>query len=327
MASKGRRSVLIAKVICGQCKMEIKEEKEENIQCDKCAKLFHSLCTKLDKRQYEHLLDNESEEYVCHLCDESNGSVKEELKEIKTKLNKLDQLSAVTEAIEFMSKQYDEILKGVAENRKKVELVQKENRILKNEIAILKTSVKILNDQRVKNDCIVSGVEVKKDVTAIETVLELSGKIGIDIKEDNIEDAYFFKKRGGKNDTQTMVVKFSSRNAKDKLMKSKPKLKEMESMKTVYVNDYLSKEALSLFNYAKTLKTIGYGSVYTTGGRVYAKKSQISKPRYIKSEEDVDAIISEAATLRPKRRSMNRVDAAPDDSDGDENQSAFLSPV
>lgn len=277
MATKGRRSTANLKIICGQCKLEIKEDKEEHIQCDKCAKMFHSLCTKLDKRQYEYLLDNEKEEYICHYCDESNGTLKEELKEIKTKLNKLDQLTAITEAVEFMSKQYDELLKGIAENKKKVEIVQKENRALRNEITTLKASVKILNDQRVRNDCIVRGVEVKKDATAVDTVLELSGKVGIDLNKQNIEDAYFFKKRISKkdkndNNIQTLVVKFCNKSSKDQLMLAKSKLREDKSTKSVYVNDYLSRETLSLFNHAKTLKTIGYCAVYTTGGKVYAKK-------------------------------------------------------
>ena len=122
--------------------------------------MFHTLCTKLDKRKFKHLLDNEDEEFFCHLCDGSDQALKKELKEIKTKLKMLDQLT-LKDSIEFMSRQYDELLKGIAEDNKKVEIVKNENLALKSEIPSLKTSVKILNAQRVKNDCIVRGVEVK----------------------------------------------------------------------------------------------------------------------------------------------------------------------
>lgn len=58
------------------------------------------------------------------------------------------------------------------------------------------------------------------------------------------------------------------------------------------------------------------------------KKSEITKPRLIKNEDEVDRIIAEAATSRPSRRTMNRQNVAPDDSDCDEdNHSAFLSPA
>lgn len=308
--------------------MEVLDGKEENIECDKCSKIFHSLCTRLDKRQYQYLLDNESEQYVCHLCDdESGGSVKEELIEIKTKLNKLDQLTAITEAVEFMSKQYDELLKCIADNNKKIDLVQKENRVLKNEIKSLKTSVKILNDERVKNDCIIRGVEVKQDSTAVDTVLELTKTVGLSLKEENIEDAYFFKKTGSKNDNiRTMVVKFNNKRSKDALMASKSKLKGNEATKEVYVNDYLSKETLSLFNHAKGLKAIGYNFVYTNGTRVFVKRREISKPRIIKTEDDVDEIMAAASTA-PARRSVNRATVAVDDSEDDDNGATFLSPV
>lgn len=326
MSTKGRRSIKVA-TICGQCGIEVKEENEENIQCDKCAKIFHSICTKLNKRQYEYLLANEDEEYVCHLCvNKSSGSVRDEIKEMKTEINK--KLDTITTAIEFMSKQYDILFKNIAENNKKLEMVQKENRVLKNEITTLKTSMKILNDHRVRNDCIVRGVEVDQKLSAVDTILDISKKIGLNLKEENIDDAYFFKKRGDrKNEKQTMVVKFSNKNNKEKFMMSKPKLKENDETKTIYVNDYLSRETMSLFNYAKTLKTIGYAFVYTNGARVYAKKSEITKPKLIRTEEDVDEIMTGAATTRTKRRSMNQSAVAVDESDGEDNAAAFLSPA
>lgn len=327
MAPKSRRSIANAKTICGQCKLEIIENKEDNIECDKCSKKFHSLCTRLDKRQYQYFLDNESEEYVCHLCaGESDVSITAELREIKTNLKKLDQLSSITQAIEFMSSQYDELLKCVAENNKKLEITQKENRILKNEVNTLKESVKFLNGERVKNDCIVRGVVANNNETAVETIIELSKKAGVELKQENINEAYFFKNRGEKpNEKKTMVVKFSNKNSKDKLMMCKAKLKDAEDTKKVYISDYLSKETLNLFHYAKSLKTIGYNYVYTSGSRVFARKTEISRPKLIRSEDDVDKIMSEAATLRQMYKPTYQTATA----DDDENQdgSEFLSPA
>lgn len=73
------------------------------------------------------------------------------------------------------------------------------------------------------------------------------------------------------------------------------------------------------------LKTIGYCAVFTYSGRVYAKKSEISKPRYIKDEPEVNKIISEAATFGNKRKSENRDKDGNEESDG--NHSDFMSPV
>ena len=60
--------------------------------------LFYSLCTlciKLDKRKFKHVLDNEGKEFVCHVCDGSDQVLKDEVKEIKSKLNMLEQLTAL----------------------------------------------------------------------------------------------------------------------------------------------------------------------------------------------------------------------------------------
>lgn len=330
MPSTSRRSVKNTKTLCGQCRMIVKEDKEENIECDKCGKIFHALCTKLDKRQYDRLLKNSEEEYVCHLCDDdvsTAGTVKGELQQIQSKLNKLDQLQ---ESMNFMSAKFDEVLKGISDNRKKIQNIEKENQILKTEIKSLKESVKILNNERVKNNCVVSGVNFNNDVSAKDAVIEISKSVGVDIQKDSIDDAYFLKRKNVSNPKQSLVVKFNTKSAKDKLMSVKPKLKNNESTKSVYVNDFLSKESMDLLNYARTLKSVGYHAVYSYSGRIYAKKSEITKARLIKSEEDVDAILLEATTNKfNSRRLSQKQIAVMEDSDGSEEdtQAQFISPV
>lgn len=322
MPPSHRRSVKINKINCGQCKLAVEEE-EENIECDKCEKLYHVLCTSLNKPQYEYLLKHEKEEYVCHLCDDKNsGTITCELNVIKTELKKLDQLNQLTamrETMEFMSKQYDDILKGVAENKKKIDVIQKENKALKTEIKVLKDSVKFLNDQRVINDCVLTGVEYSESLTAVETVLKLTKEAGVEIQAENIEDAYFIKqKHDSKNKKQIVIVKMNSKKSKEKIMSIKKVLKENEATKSVFINDFLSKETLSLLNYAKTLKTIGYRRVYAASGRVFVKKSELSRPRIIRSEEDVDNLLLEASVQRRSRGSRMQREDSPDEEDNEE---------
>lgn len=336
MASKKRRSAVFTKVICAKCRMEIKEEDDDYIQCDKCSKKYHPQCTGLNKRQFEHFVNNESEEFLCIDCNEKGGTVKAELCEIKKQLcnnnNKLDQLQ---DSLAFMSQKFDELIRGVAENKKKIDAVQKENRILKNEIKELKDSVKLLNDQRVKNNCIISGVKAKDGTNAVDKLLEISKDVGLNLVDNEIESAYYLRKRNNSNgnDKQTMVVKFESSKSKIKLMQIKKKLKEKEETKSVFINDFLSKETLNIFKHAKTLKTIGYQAVYTYNGSVYAKRSEISKPRIIKSEEEVDGILMEATTSKFQKRRSNLMPAAvPDasnfnDEEEDEDGASFLSPA
>lgn len=324
MPKSSRRSLKNKKIICAQCKLCIVEENEESIECDKCNKNFHVVCTSLDKRQFEYLLKNEREEFVCHLCENNksnNFSVKEELSDIKQELKKLDQLSVLNETMTFMSKQFDDLIRGVAENKKKVESLQKENKELKTEVKMLRDSVKFLNDQRVKNDCLLSGIEASDGESAVDAVLKFTKEVGVEINEESISDAYFLKNKNPANNKKSVVIKLNTKKSKEKLMAVKPKLREAEKTKKIYVNDYLGRETMNLFNYAKSLKKIGYRSIYVFEGRVFTKMSELSRPKLIRSVEEVDELLLKATTYRASiQHKQNNVNVQ------DESDNSFMSP-
>lgn len=64
----------------------------------------------------------------------------------------------------------------------------------------------------------------------------------------------------------------------------------------VSVHDYLSRETMSLLNYAKSLRAVEYRSVYAADGRVFTKMSELSKPRQLKTIEEVDDLLMRATT-------------------------------
>lgn len=116
---------------CNQCENEIKEETDDYIQCDKCMKNFHSQCSSLSRREFERLLNNENELFKCQFCREGGGEIKEELNTIKKelkKLEKLEKLDQLTESIQFMLAKFDEVFKDVAENKKKINEIEKEKK-------------------------------------------------------------------------------------------------------------------------------------------------------------------------------------------------------
>lgn len=320
-----RRSVKKLHVFCGQCKLEVEEEEENSIQCDKCSKIYHALCTKLDKRQFEYLMNNQDEDYVCHVCNNENEeNVKSELNAIKIQLTKLNQLDALQESMSFMSKQFDDIIKGIAENKKKLDVVQKENKVLKAEISVLKQTVRFLNDERVKNDCLVSGIEVSDNSSAVEAVINVMKSVDINLKTDEFEDAYFI----GKNKNvkrKTVVAKFNSKASKQKVMSAKAKLNQKEETKSVFVNDYLGKETLNLLNHAKSLRSVGYRRVYAVNGKVCVKMSELSKPKLIKSADEVDQLLLESTkgTSRRSQRYQKENDGGSDEDHGNDD---YLSP-
>ena len=72
-----------------------------------------------------------------------------------------------------MSARFYKVFKDVAENKKKIKEIEKENRKLNSEIQSLKLSIKILNNIRVKNDCFIRGVKVTEGDKAIDAVIDL----------------------------------------------------------------------------------------------------------------------------------------------------------
>ncbi|XP_073843989.1 uncharacterized protein [Musca autumnalis] len=324
-STTGRRSVKHKKILCGQCKLEVVENKDDFIECDNCSKIYHARCEKIDKKRFEHLLKNKDEEFLCQFCSGVNKSnIEKQLHRMEEKLNNIDRLM---ESVEFMSSKFENLMKNTFENSKRIENVEKENVKLKGEVKTLQETVKMLNDHRVKKDCIINGISVQENKNAVETVIEISETVGVEISESNIDEAYFLKKNNSNNKKQSLIVKFNTKSTKDKLMEAKNKLKNNDNTKQVYINDLLSKESLELFNYAKSLKTVGYNYIFTKGSRIFVKKSAINKPKIIHTKEDVDEILLEATTTNLRsRRSMRLLHASDDDTDDNDGQAAFVSP-
>lgn len=335
MAGKTRKSLNSKnKIICIQCKTQVLES-EEALQCDNCLKTLHFICNKLDKKQYDRLVKNPSLEYKCHFCEpaESMSVCASDLTEIKTKLNQLDE---IRETMHFMSSQYDSILKGVAKNQKEIKTLKKENGTLREEVKNLKSTVKFLNDVRVQNDCIINGVKADDTDKAMDVVLKLAEKTGADICEDDVDDVYFinrhnnhYKNKG--SDLKSVVVKFANKKSKRVFMQEKSKLKQNEDLKNVFINDFLSKESMELFNYAKSLKQVGFSFVYTRGGNVFVKKDSNSKQICLKSLDGVDKLLCKTAggakrKLLPAADNDDNNTDDDDDDEEDDDDTQFESP-
>lgn len=295
-------------------------DSDGSIQCDSCERTYHPQCTKMDKREFEKLVDDDSQEFNCHLCNKS--TFESDLSAIKEKVNQLDDIN---KAIQYMSSQYDEILRGVKVNKKKIDKLEKENKNMKEEITKLKSSVKFLNDARVQNDCIINGITSTEP--AVNVVLNIATQMKCSLSEEKIEDAYFVGVNKGANQNKSIVVKFRDQKNKKMFMDKKAKLKESNEMKNIYINDYLSKESLEIFNYAKSLKATGFKFVFYKGNKLYAKKNENSRPLLIKNREDVDKLLLNCAT-GGSERARGRIILPDDDSSNDDEASEnnFMSP-
>lgn len=118
-------------------------------------------------------------------------------------------------------------------------------------------------------------------------------------------------------------------------MKEKKKLKEVAEMKSVYVNDFLSKDCLELLNYAKSLKAVGFKFVYAHAGKIFAKKDVNARQILLKELDDVDQLLKSSVSKTAKvsgRRAGNDndddeiEDETEDEEEDDDDEDGFLSP-
>lgn len=322
MPASKRRSVNIKakKIICLQCRTQVLES-DGAFECDACNKTLHSQCTQLDKVEIEKLLSDDSLEYKCHFCVPANDN--------KSELNVIiKEMREMKETMNFMSTQYDAILNGVKKNTTTIKQLQKENKVLREDVKQLKSTVLFLNNIRVQNDCIINGVKADVTAKAVDVVLGIAKTTGADICEDEIADAYFVNRRK-QTTNSSVIVKFNNKKSKAVFMKEKKKLRESEETKTVFINDLLSKDNLDLLNHSKALKAVGFKYIYAQNGHILAKKDDSVKPTRIRSMDDVDELLMNSATGGNRRDARSGVlrQLYDEDDDGDEDEgTTFVSP-
>lgn len=132
--------------------------------------------------------------------------------------------------------------------------MKRENKSLKYQEKTLETAVRVPNNNRVRNDCVISAHQVVPFMNLRDTV-EVANDNGIVLDSHAIKEAYYLTKKCDKNEvSKTLVVELK-----------------------VYVHDYLNKQTLALWNHSKELKSVGYQHVNIRNGKVDSKKSKQSK--------------------------------------------------
>lgn len=298
MAPKTRKSInnKKKKIVCIQCKTDVLAN-DDAIECDCCCETLHSFCTQLDKVEIERLVNDPTLEYKCHFCQPRNNNehvintILKEMREMKQTMN-------------FMSSQYDEILKGVKKNTVSIKKLEKENKSLREDVKNLKS--------------------VEKS-TAVDVVLDVAKKAGAGICENEIDEAYFTNRNKNPNKT-SVVVKFTNRKSKFAFMKEKKKLKDIDELKTVYVNDFLPKESMEILQHAKSLKSVGFKYVYTREGKIFAKEQEDSRQILLRCMDDVDALLLKSSVGRRFRNSHGVVANDDEEGEDDDDDDGSLSP-
>lgn len=317
----------------------VMDKKDLSVTCDICKNSFHSKCAKLTKTQVEMNKKNGTA-WKCSECKNKRVSgssldyqvtaIKEQMRlfksssetmekrveaimsefktqfeeiknnfltEIKGHLKKIEDLE---ESVELLWTEHREVKKQLEITNEKTLKIAKENIELKNDIIELKTSVKILNDERTKNEIVIRNVELTEPVTfqsVSNKISQISSFLNVNIPINSYTCSHTPATRKGKS---TLFVKFHRYDDKKKLLFAKKKLRTDDRFKDLTIFDALGPETLDLFKYTKLLKSHNYVAVFTIGNKVMIKRSEESRPITIKNKNHVDQLIASECQSRNK---------------------------
>lgn len=262
---------------------------------------------------YDMLVNKQSEKFYCHKCDVNfasnvnkqltSKSASSEFNQIMSQFKKQSsELKEIRSSISFFAKQYDDLLlkfeshdNDIKVMKKDIEGFKKENASLKSENAELQSIVRNLEADKVKTKVLIKANKSELLPNTTEKVIEIAKTIGVNIEEReivscNVVKSYSVEYRGQKFEKSIVMVDFCNDRTRNEVMRNKKKLKETAS-RNVVIFEALAMRTKHLLDYAMQLKTLGYVSVFAIRGKVYARKERERDPVWLKTKDDVDALL------------------------------------
>ena len=220
----------------------------------------------------------------------------------------IEQIGAINEtvkelqrSIEFMSVQYDEIIKKFAEidkerEEQKATVQQLRLVIEEKDIAINNLQNRVReSEQYARNRNIeITGLEFVKGENLLQVMKKIAYKIEVEYNQDDIDVIHRVPSRRS-NEPPTVIAQFTTRRIRDQWLKSKKNSAIISNEVTtglsdnaVYLNTHLTPEWKYLLWASKQYgKPKGYKLIWFKEGKIYAKKDVTDqRPVIIMSEKD-----------------------------------------
>lgn len=172
-----------------------------------------------------------------------------------------------------------------------------ENKSLKAELLDTTNQLKALKEsfndleQYSRRDCLeIRGIPKSSSDTREDTneiVVELGRKVGVDLKKEDISTTHRLPSKVKANGERALfppaiIVKFTSRNVREKLYRTRKILKDITSQdlgyseeNRIFINESLTQSNKELFkDCLKVKKDKGFKFLWTNGGKIFMRKDQ-----------------------------------------------------
>ncbi|CAG9790386.1 unnamed protein product [Diatraea saccharalis] len=234
---------------------------------------------------------------IKRLFDELRTQQEQKFESLNSAINVvITQNQEIGKTMEFMSKQYDDLLLKITNLEKENINYKKKVELLENKIDMLEknthnSTVEIRNIPLQKN-------ETRQIISQIVKDIGCAVSLSTPIQDLEIRDIYRTK-------AETIVVDFSTTQRKESLMLNLKKLNKSKRSnkepmlntlniklsgpnKTIYISEYLTHKARRLFFLAReNVKMKKLAAAWSSYGKIYVKKQEDQPPKRIDTEDDL----------------------------------------
>lgn len=221
------------------------------------------------------------------------------MEKLEKSINKIDEIEI---SVNFISDEFENLRKEIAEikadivnNRKENQELNRIIKIQKEELADLKQNMEYLLARDKAQNAEVKGVPRKEGENLKMITMEMARKAGIGLKEEDIQDIYRIKIKV--SNMPLFMINFKLQKTKEDFVKAcrKARLKledvGLGAKEPIFVNEDLTWNARKIFTAALVYKRKeGIQFCWTKGGKVFLRRSDTSKIKWIKDLDDLKEI-------------------------------------
>lgn len=201
------------------------------------------------------------------------------------------------ESVKFTSDACDEVKeigRDVKELRKEVQRLTETNEELRSENSRLLLRLQELEQYQRANNLEVKGVPLEID--PVEVVKKLGDVVGVPVEQSEIDICH--RVHTSRPNEKNIIIRFVHRTKRDALLAKSKKIRMNTSMlgfadtaTPLYVNEHLTRENKQLLGAAIARKrTAGWKYVWSSGGRIFARKNDDTVAIRITTAEDLTKI-------------------------------------
>lgn len=275
---------------CSKCNIQVKRN-EESISCNKCKKIFHQgTCTDIGPNPQPA----DIKKWMCTTCSNNPPKSKTDANEKKS----LDDIDSKLNLLLNNQKETTQKINQLIEDNEKLKklLVEKDQTILKLDRRVLALEQRT----RINNIEISNYPEISNENTR-EVVKKICAAIELEIADADIQATHRVPKFNPA-DTKNIVVNFSSRWVKNKVLMAIKKFKKDKNRQikasdvsnnlpheNIYVSEHLCPAMKQLLKKTKAYaKNNQYQFVWVKEGVIHMKKNAVAtKAIVVGSEQDI----------------------------------------